>query len=93
MKRTIYFDTTIPNYYFDERESLKPFSDITRKWWDEERDGFDIWISEETLNELYAGNYPNKKQALKFALKLKLFPPNENIFDIAQIYIKNYLMH
>jgi len=32
MQKTVYFDATIPNYYFDERKSLKTFVDITRKW-------------------------------------------------------------
>ncbi|MCI0693468.1 hypothetical protein L0337_15860 [candidate division KSB1 bacterium] len=57
MKKTVYLDTTIPNYYFDERESLKPFAEITRRWWQEERHHFDIWILEETLNELIEGIY------------------------------------
>lgn len=92
MTQTVYFDATIPNYYFDERESLKTFVEITKKWWEEEKDNFDIWISEETLNELAAGNYPHKNKAVKFASKLKVLPPNENIIEIAQIYLDNYVM-
>ncbi len=92
MKRTVYLDTTIPNYYFDKRESLKTFSEITRKWWKEERHNFDIYISEETLDELNAGEYPHKKDVIKFVFKLKVLPPDENIIDIAQIYLDNYLM-
>lgn len=92
MKQTVYFDATIPNYYFDERESLKTFVDITKKWWQEERDDFDIWISEEMLNELATGNYPHKNEAIKFAFKLKVLLPDENIIEIAQIYLDNYVM-
>ena len=61
MKQTVYFDATIPNYYFDERRSLKTFVDITKKW--SRRTNFRIWISEETLDELAAGNYPHKIKA------------------------------
>ena len=92
MKHTVYFDATIPNYYFDERESLKTFVDITIKWWQEERDNYDIWISEEILNELASGNYPHKNEAIKFASKLKILPPDEHIIEIAQIYLDNYVM-
>jgi hypothetical protein len=92
MKKTVYLDTTIPNYYFDERESLKAFVEITRMWWQKERDNFSIWISEETLNELNEGVYPHKKEALEFAFKLPVLPPDENTVEIARIYLENYLM-
>jgi len=92
MKRTVYFDTTIPNYYYDERESLKTFAEITRKWWIEERYNFNIWISEETINELTAGNYPHKIKALEFVSKIKILPPDKSIIETAKIYIENKLM-
>ena len=92
MIQIVYFDATIPNYYFDKRESLKTFVEITKKWWKEEKDNFDIWISEETLNELAAGNYPHKNKAVKFASKLKVLLPDENIIEISQIYLDNYVM-
>jgi hypothetical protein len=49
MKRSIYLDSTIPSYLFDERESIKTYIEVTRKWWDEERDNFALWISEESI--------------------------------------------
>ncbi|MCI0693467.1 hypothetical protein L0337_15855 [candidate division KSB1 bacterium] len=36
--------------------------------------------------------YPHKEEALKFAAKLPVLAPDENIVDIARIYIENYLM-
>jgi len=92
MKQTVYFDATIPNYFLDERESLRTFVEITQRWWKEERQNFDIWISEETLNELASGNYPHKSRALQFASQLKVLPADENIVEIAQIYLDNYVM-
>lgn len=92
MKSSVYLDSTIPSYYFDEREALKPFSEITRKWWKEERSNFVIFTSEETLDELNEGNYPNKIKVIEFAAKLTLLPPDENIFEIAGIYLENYMM-
>jgi len=92
MKRTVYLDTTIPNFYFDERESIKKFAEITRTWWQEERHNFDIWISEETLNELGEGIYPHQKEALEFAAQLPILLPDENIIATARIYLENYLM-
>jgi predicted nucleic acid-binding protein len=48
--------------------------------------------SENTINELSRGNYPNKKRILEFALKLKILPFSDEIIQISQIYIDNSLM-
>ncbi len=52
MNSTVYLDTTIPSYLFDERDSLKLHIEITQKWWDEQAHNFDIWTSEATLDEI-----------------------------------------
>ena len=92
MKATVYFDTTIPSYLFDKRDSIKMHIEINKKWWDEERINFDIWASEETINEIGYGNYPRKKEILEFMSNIPLLAPDDQITDIAQIYIDNYLM-
>ncbi|MCP5062165.1 MAG: type II toxin-antitoxin system VapC family toxin, partial [Ignavibacteriae bacterium] len=48
---------------------------------------FDIFTSEETLDELNEGNYPYKVKVIAFAAKLTLLPPDEKIIDIAEIYL------
>ena len=92
MKPTVYLDTTIPSYFFDERESLKLHIDATKKWWYEERDNFDIVISEETITEINDGNYPKKAELLKFISGIRVLPSDGKIIEIAQIYLSNYLM-
>lgn len=92
MKKSVYLDATIPNYMFDARESLKTFVELTQRWWNEERQNFTIWASEETLHEVGSGNYPHKVQAVEFASKLTLLPPHERIVEIAQVYIDQYVM-
>lgn len=92
MKSSVYLDSTIPSYFFDGRESLKPFVEITKKWWEEERNNFDIFTSEETLDELNEGNYPSKVKVVEFAAKLTLLSPDEKIIEIAEIYLENYMM-
>ncbi len=92
MKKSVYFDTTIPSYYFDERESIKFQSQITQKWLQEEAKKYQIFISEITLNELRSGNYPKKEKVLEFALKFEILPNEDEIIKIADIYIQNYLM-
>jgi len=92
MKKTVYIETTIPSYYFNERKSIRTFVEITKQWWQNERLNYDIWIFEEVLDELNAGNYPNKGQVLEFSIHLPILPPDKSIVEVAQIYLDNYLM-
>ncbi|WPL18904.1 hypothetical protein Thiowin_03997 [Thiorhodovibrio winogradskyi] len=92
MKPAVYLDTTVPSYLFDERESIALHIDITQRWWNEERFGYDIWASEETVNEILAGDYPNKEKVLQFMAGVPILEPNPLIADIAQVYLDHYLM-
>jgi len=91
-KPSVYLDTTIPSYLFEEREELQTFVQITRQWWTEERQHFDVYVSEETLAELNNGDYPNKNQVLASVSGMPILPFGEHIEEIARMYIDNYLM-
>lgn len=92
MKPRVYLDTTIPSYFFDERESLRLHIDVTREWWNEERHHYDLWISEETIAEITAGNYPAKSRIVPFLSQIPILPADPRIIDITQVYLDNYLM-
>ncbi|MCK4798081.1 MAG: type II toxin-antitoxin system VapC family toxin [Spirochaetes bacterium] len=92
MKKDVYLDTTIPSYLFDNRESLKYPIDITKKWFENEKDNFNLWISNETIAELSEGNYPRKNEILDFISKIEVLPLEKQIIEIASIYLENYLM-
>ncbi len=92
MKEKVYIDTTIPSYYFDERESLKPFCEITRLWWDNESNNYDVLTSEAVLQELSEGNYPKKEQIIKFMSEIILLESVLELEHITSFYIENYVM-
>lgn len=92
MKKKVYLDTTIPSYLFDNRDQIRFLIDITKKWWNEEQEKYDIATSDITINELSRGNFPEKDKILQFALELPLLPQKPEITDIAQVYVDNYLM-
>ncbi len=91
-KEKVYLDTSIPSYYFDERESLSQFVEITRNWWLEMADDYDIFVSDAVFQELNQGNYPRKNEIIKFILSIPLLPPNNDIEQIVDFYIANYVM-
>ena len=35
-EKTVYLDTTIPSYYFDNRESMVTWQAATQQWWQNE---------------------------------------------------------
>lgn len=90
--RAVYLDSTIPSYLFDERASLQTYVEVTQRWWEEERQHFDLWVSEETIAEVSRGEYPNKTQIIECVSHLAVLAPHPYILDIAQVYLNNYLM-
>jgi len=92
MSRTIYLDTTIPSYLFDEREELKTFVKVTQQWWTEERQRFDLYLSEETMVELNNGDYPNKSKVLASISGIKILAANQRVAEIVKTYVEHYLM-
>ncbi|NQY74563.1 MAG: type II toxin-antitoxin system VapC family toxin [Candidatus Margulisbacteria bacterium] len=92
MKKTVYLDTTIPSYYFDERDAVSFQSKVTKQWFAEESKKFNIYISVGIIDELDAGNYPKKDEILKFSFDFELLETNSLISDIVEVYVKNHLM-
>ena len=72
-----------------------PFAEyiaVTKKWWDAESQHFDVYVSEETIAELSQGDYPRKTELLTFVAQLQVLPPDDQILEIARLYLDNYLM-
>ena len=45
-----------------------------------------------TLDEVDSGAYPHKAQAIEFASQLQLLRPHNELIEIAQTYIDQYIM-
>ena len=74
MKEKVYLDSTVPSYYFDEREALRTFTDITKKWWSEMSGYYELYISDAVLQELNNGNYPRKDEIIRLVSTIQLLP-------------------
>ena len=94
IKRSLYLDTTIPSYYYDQREELgiRYRRKITKDWWTNEKDSFDLYISELVLVELQRGNYPQKEKVVRLVKDISILPIVPEIEVIVREYLKNYLM-
>jgi len=87
-------DTTIPSYYYDQRKELdiRYRRKITKAWWADEKDAFDLYISELVLVELQRGNYPQKEKVIRLVKDISILPIVSEIEDIVSEYLKNHLM-
>lgn len=92
MKEKVYLDSSIPSYYFDERESLANFIEITKSWWSEMADSYDLFISDAVLQELNRGNYPRKPEIIELVSTIPLLPLTSDIEQIVEFYLANYVM-
>jgi len=92
MKEKVYLDSSIPSYYFDERESLANFIEVTKLWWSEMAGFYEVFISDAVLEELSEGNYPRQDKILEFASKIELLPEFGGLEPILECCIENHVM-
>lgn len=88
----MYLDSTIPIYYVDQRESLTIFIEITRKWWSEMANSYELFISDAVLQELVSTNHPSKIEAIKLVSAISLLPLNQDIEQLIEAYFDNSIM-
>jgi predicted nucleic acid-binding protein len=90
--QSVYLDSTIPSHYCDKRTELQAFIIITQKWWTDEMPRYHTFTSEYTLAEISRGDYPNKDNLLELIADVPVLRVNDEIDDIAAIYMKEYVM-
>ena len=66
MKSGVYLDSSVPSFYFDEREKLQFQISITKKWFEKEVENHRIYISRAVIAEVSNGSYPNKSKIMSF---------------------------
>jgi predicted nucleic acid-binding protein len=92
MKKKVYMDTTIASYYYDNRQETEFLIKTTRSWFRTQAGLYNIYISEATLVEAEAGEYPNKKKVVDFVNRWRMLRYDAMLGDIVEAYIKNHLM-
>jgi hypothetical protein len=84
MNRRVYIETTIPSFYHEVRSEPEMLArrQWTREWWDGHRSKFEVVTSEAVIDELEAGTFPQKADALQLIEDLPLVDISEAIADI-----------
>ncbi len=92
MRLTVYIETTIQSYYFDDRPELLRDISRTRQWWDHERQDYECFISAVVLDELSEGEYPHQDDCLGLVVNVPRLEINEDVLEIAEVYWAHRLM-
>ncbi len=68
MKPRVYIETTVISYLTAWRSSqlvMAAHQEATRNWWDDDRQWFDLFISEAVIQEASAGDFEAAKRRMK----------------------------
>lgn len=92
MKKTVYLDTSIISFLYDERPEFEFLSSTTKEFWTRHLIDYEVYTSIETLIELEKGNFPNQQKMINEADKILLLDKNEKIYEIARYYLNHKAM-
>jgi len=94
MKKTVYMETTVPSYYYNQRPApeMVALSQWTRDWWDNERQDYDVVSSSAVIDELRQGEHPLKQDKLDLMKSVRLLPYTDEIGQIVDVYISRRIM-
>ena len=94
MKRSVYIETTIPSFYYEVRAEPEMVArrESTRRWWDHEGPGYDLFCSALVMAELQDGDYPGKADAIRLVEPLPLLEVVDEIEDIVEVYVRRQLV-
>lgn len=84
---TAYIETTIPSYY-----TARPARDVvqiarqssTRRWWDQGCSGFELFISQEVLDEAGRGDPEQASRRLEMLAEIPVLEFNPEVEDLAR---------
>ncbi len=81
MQQRVYIETTIPSFYHEVRTEPEMVArrNWTRTWWDDR-------------DELQAGTFPEKDQALRLLTEVPFVPVEPTIIEIVETYIQRMVM-
>ena len=91
MKPKIYLETTIPSYLTSRPSRdlvMAAHQQITREWWDTQRDAFDLFVSQMVLDEVSSGDPEAAARRLGLLKPLPLLNPHDEEAELAQALLK-----
>ena len=94
MRKTIYIETSIFSFYYDQRQSpaVVAMHEWTREWWRLKKGDYNIVTSTAVLAELDTGSMPHRQDAFEMALTVPAIPIDVEVEEVVNVYIKHKVM-
>jgi predicted nucleic acid-binding protein len=92
MKRSVYLDSTIFSFYYDDRPGSLHRKEITMDWWETQRQYYDIFTSFFVIREVSDPTYPNWQKVLALSEQVPVLEETPEIRGIVKVYIDNQVM-
>lgn len=95
MTKRVYIETTIPSYLaaWPSRDLVQAArQQITHEWWNNERQNFDLCISQTVLDEAAAGDADAAERRLGFLRVLPLLDLTEAVNSVAKAIMDSGLL-
>ena len=92
MAATVYVETTVFSFYYDEREGSTYRRRITRDWWRTQRRHYEVFTSYFALREAGDPGYPGWRKVAALVRKQAMLDVPEEITGIIRAYIDNHVM-
>ena len=95
MAKRVYIETTIANYLVARPSRdliLAAHQEVTRHWWENRREQFDLYVSQFVLDESGDGDPEAAARRLELLDGLGLLPLSDEVFDVANGLVKAGLL-
>lgn len=91
---TVYVETTIPSYYFEDRRSatIRAWRAATRRWWDTYRREYSVVTSHFVLAELALAPKRKANKAMGLLRGVPILSEPAGLEEVVRFYIDHRLM-
>ena len=93
MKKKIYIETTIPSYYVGKSSKdiiILARQEITRDWWNDHRQYYDLFISDIVIEEVSRGDKESSEKRIELIQDIKVLEQSPEI-EIHRISISGLM--
>jgi hypothetical protein len=92
--RSVYIETTIPSYYFEDRQTPEAIAwkQATRRWWDRSSNLYRLVASSFVFDELEHAPSPKRDQALQLMADVESLDLPAGLDDVIAEYIDHQLV-
>jgi hypothetical protein len=92
--RSVFIETTIPSFYFDERQTPEAIAwrNATRLWWSDVRQHYRLVTSAFVIDELEAAQNPKRDHALALLTDVERLALSDGLADVIATYIEHRLV-